>query len=95
MRRCKTGRSQVRFIEFHIRIITNEILTYDPALVARGPPTEDNPEVEEAAMVGEMEHDIKDDENVGENLTIQTNLKESAPVTKSDEPAAESKSTEE
>lgn len=62
------------------------MLTFGLALVARGPPTEDDPDAEEAAMVGEMEKDIKDDEKIGEKLAIQTNLKE---------PAAERKSKEE
>jgi hypothetical protein len=62
-----------------------EVLTSFPALHARGPPTEDDPDAEEKAVMGEFERDIKEDEKIGERLTIQTNL----------EPAAENNTVEE
>jgi hypothetical protein len=43
-------------------------------LSTRAPPTEDDLDAEEAAMMGEMERDVAEDEKIGEKLASQTTL---------------------
>ena len=49
-------------------------LTKGSEFTARAPPTEDDLDTEEAAMIGEMERDIAEDEKIGEKLANHTTL---------------------